>query len=280
MKLERVLLNEEEFSRVVVDRARKERPEIQIRLMGKFLLLVEPEPGRRRIVSLVSPYESYCQSPKERDEVIATFLNLTVYQEATTISGTFAENRQKVMPQVVPPSLLDFCAKDGRELAAIDYVGGLAITFVLDEPDRYSYIHKRVMEHWGENETALLTAALQNLNAMHEREGSSHYQIGKGERLMLAWETFDGYDASRILLSRELNSRAALVVGNPVIAIPHRDYMVMFGDTDPVFVAEMSDRVREDFEGHSYPITSRLFTLRDGNLVPYEGTDALPRMVN
>lgn len=273
------LLSELEFSRVVVGRARRERPDIRVKAMGKFLLMVEPEVGRRRMVSLVTLYQSYSESPSELEQVVGAFLAAMVYEEPGRVKGTFQENRSRIMPQVVPASLLEFCRQDKRELAALEYVGGLSIAFVVDEPERYSYLHQSVAGRWGINQQELLAASLQNLQAHHESSGA-FYQIGRGERAAVVWETFDGYDASRILLTKELNKMAALVVGTPLIAIPHRDYLVMIGDQDPEFVSETAERVREDFEAHSYPISPRFFTLADGNLTPYEGPTRVARYLN
>jgi uncharacterized protein YtpQ (UPF0354 family) len=274
------VLKETDFSRIVVTRAQRERPDIRVMAMGNFLLLVEPEPGRQRMVSMASLYRAYMEYPMDRDEVIGNFLSSLVYDEPAVVRGTFAQHRHKVLPQVVPPTLLSFCRRDDRELAAVEFIDGLAVAFVLDEPDRYAYLHKRVADQWGVTETDLLTAAIQNLHGM-ELEDPPFYQLGTGIHLTLAWETFDGYDASRVLLTRELNEMAAVVAGNPVIGLPHRDYMVMFGDADPDYVTVMADRIREMFEEHSYPITSQLYTLQDGRLVPYDPEVARrKRMVN
>lgn len=266
------VVNEAEFSRIVISRVQQERPDIRVTAMGNFLLMVEAEPGRQRMVSMAGLYRAYCEYPLDRDEVIGNFLSSLVYDEPAVIRGSFEENRHKVMPQVVPPTLLDFCRRDNRELASVEYLDGLAIAFVVDEPDRYAYLHRSVAEQWGVGQTALLTAAIQNLQSLDEEE-SAFYQCGTGLHTTLAWETFDGYDASRVLLTRELNEMAAVVAGNPVIGLPHRDYLVMFGDADPEFVSVMAERVREQFEEHSYPITPMLYTLEDGQLVPYAGAE-------
>lgn len=275
----KVLLSEAEFSRIVVSRVRQERPSIQVKAMGQFLLLVEPEPGRRRMVSLLDLYQLYCESPLARDEVIGNFLAARVYEEPAPVRGDFEANRAKIMPQVVPPTLIDFCRKDRRDLAAVEFIEGLAIAFVIDEPERYAYIHSAVAQRWGVSQTELLATAIQNLQGL-SREDGSFYQIGTDTHLNLVWETFDGYDASRILLSRELGEMATRVAGNPVIGIPHRDYLVMFGDADPDFVTVMADRIREYFEGHSYPISPRLFTLVGGTIAHYAGPGRVHRLIN
>ncbi|HYG60634.1 MAG TPA: DUF1444 family protein [Symbiobacteriaceae bacterium] len=275
----KTLLSATEFSRIIVSRVKKERPDIRVQTMGKSMLLVESEPGKPRVVSLEPLYQSYCDAPTARDEVIDAFLSALVYEEPGEVQGTFAMNRDKILPQVVPHSLLEFCRRERQELASLDYVGGLGIAFVVDEDERYAYIHRSVMVQWGIDEMALLQAAVMNLQHLSGDTGSS-YRVGRGYRTEVVWETFDGYDASRILLKGELNEAAASLAGNPIIGIPHRDYMVMFGDTDPEFVADMQERIRTDFESHSYPITPALFTLVGGNLVPYDRPHNLERVVN
>lgn len=275
----KALLSEAEFSRAVITRARRERPDIRVQSMGKYLLLVEAAPGQRRVVSLASLYQSYCASPTTRDEVVAAFLAAQVYQQPGDVEGTFAENRPRVMPQVVPQDLVDHFRWENRELAAVGYVVGMAIAFVVDEEEGYAFITRRIMLEWGVDETVLLRTAMENLQAQ-SRTIDTYYRVGEGNRLSVVWETFDGYDASRMLLSRELTEATALINGNPVIAVPHRDYMVMFGDADPDFVEEMRERIREEFESQSCAITPRLFTLEDGNLVLYDDGRQRERLVN
>jgi uncharacterized protein YtpQ (UPF0354 family) len=275
----KALLSEAEFSRVVVNRVKRERPDIRVQPVGKYMLLVEPASGRQRMVSLADLYQSYRQEPLQRDEVIGAFLENAVYEDPTEILGTFAENRDKIMPQVVPVTLLEYCKRDNRELASTAYMGELAIAFVLDEEERYTYIHRQVMDGWAVDEHAMYQAAMENLQRL-STDLDAYYRLGTGVRSSLVWETFDGYDASRILLSRELVEAAIQVPGTPLIGIPNRDYMIMFSDVDPDFVAEVRERIREDFSAHDYPITARLFTLVDGVLVPYDDLQRQERMVN
>lgn len=275
----RGLLSEQAFSRVVLSRAKRERPDLHIQVTDNAMLLIEQSSGRRRVLPLVDLYQIYCQYPLERDQVIGQFLSNLVYDDPLHVVGGFEANKDRVMPQIVPPNLLAFCRQNYRELAAMDYVGGLAIAFVLDEPERYAYLHRATAEEWAVDETTLLMAAVRNLERL-DQQALPYQQIGTGVRLMLAWGCFDGYDACRILLTRPLVQAAARVPGNPVIAIPHRDYLVMFGDADPAFVAEMADRVREEYESHPYPITPQFFTLKNGSLAVYDGAEKEERYVN
>lgn len=253
---------------MVAGLAQRERPDLRVQAIGGFRLLVEPEPGRGRMVSLLQLYQICSGAPAQRDEAIRLFLATRVYEEPFVAAGDFAANRERLMPQVVPASLLQYCRRDGMELAAVEYPDGLATAFVVDESERYAFVHRTVADRWGVSDQALMVAAIENLTRRSRQEGGC-YQVGVGPRAMLVWETFDGYDASRVLLTGDLIRMAARLPGNPVIAIPHRDYLVLFSDVDPAFVAEMSDRIWQHFRGHSYPISPRLYTLRHGALALY-----------
>lgn len=267
----KLLLNERDFVRLLLIRMRRERPDLRVRATNEATLEVEAVTGEPHHISVLNLYQHYCESPVDRDAMIGDFLVRRIYNEIPAVRGSFAENRSKIMPQVLPPTLADHSRRLNRALSSVSHVCGLPVAFVVDEVTGYNYLHQPDLERWGVTEELLFQTALENLRRLSRQAGRFH-MIGRDERLMLLWETWDGYDASRILLQPELNEMAALVAGNPMIAIPHRDYMVMFGDASPAFVTEMSERVQEDFEDASYPITPRLFTLVDGTLKLHTGS--------
>lgn len=266
------LLNESQFCQTVALRARLERPDLRVEPMGEEFLLVEDPLGQRSLVPLNAAYRAYCAAPDKEIALIESLLQNLPTGEPLADRSSWLENRSRVMPQIVPPSLLEHCKRDGRELVALNFVDELSIAFVLDEEERYAYLNRRVLEGWGVSERELLATAMENLQGYSPNgEGALVYQMGNDERLMFAWETFDGYDATRILLSRQLVQMAARVSGNPVIGIPHRDYLVLFGDSDADFLAEMQERVQHEFQENPYPVSDRLFTLQNGYIALYTG---------
>lgn len=266
------LLNESQFCQTVALRARLERPDLRVEPMGEEFLLVEDPLGQRSLLPLNPTYRAYCAAPDQEISLIESLLQNLPTGEPSADRSSWLENRSRVMPQIVPPSLLEHCRRDGRELVALNFVDELSIAFVLDEEERYAYLNRRVLEGWGVSERELLATAMENLQSYSPNgEGALVYQMGSEARLMFAWETFDGYDATRILLSRQLVQMAGRVYGNPVIAIPHRDYLVLFGDSDPDFLAEMQDRVQHEFQENPYPVSDRLFTLQNGYISLYNG---------
>lgn len=273
----KTVLSPEEFCRAVMARLQQERPDARVTMLGQsFLMLLEE--GRRRVLSLASYYRRYSQSPERCDDLMESFLRHAVYEQRRK-ARSLLEVREKILPQVVPVALVDQTSRDGRELAAIRYVGDLAIAFVIDEEERYAYIHRRQMEAWEVKETDILALAVRNLQQI-SKDLPPPLRIGRGKRMCLVWEAFDGYDASRILLTRSLCEMAAHVEGNPVIAVPHRDYMVMFGDADTPFVDEMVDRIKDEMSHHKYPISDRFYTLNYGSLALYDWLARRERVVN
>jgi uncharacterized protein YtpQ (UPF0354 family) len=266
-------LNESQFCQTVALRARLERPDLRVEPMGEEFLLVEDPLGQRSLLPLGATYRAYCAAPDQEGSLIDSLLRTLPTGDDQPDLNSWAENRGRVMPQIVPPSLLEHCRRDGKELVALNFVDELSIAFVLDESDRYAYLHRRIMEGWGVTERELLAAAMENLQGYvgPAGDGALIYQVGNEARMMFTWETYDGYDATRILLSRQLVQMAAQVQGNPVIAIPNRDYLVLFGDADGDFLAEMQERVHHEFQESPYPISDRLFTLQNGYVSLYSG---------
>jgi len=270
------LLTPAEFSQEVLNRLIQERPDAKIQLLGQSFLMVW-DGTRRKVLSLAASYRRYSLAPERREALIQALLRQVCPDRRK--SPSLLESRERILPQMVPATLVAESRRDGHELAAVPYVGDLAIAFVIDEPNRYSYIHRRQMEEWHVKDTDLLALAVRNLQQL-SRGLPPPLRIGRGSRLTLVWESFDGYDASRVLLTRSLLEAAALVEGNPIIVLPHRDYMVMFGDADPGFTEEMADRTREEHHTHRYPISQQFYTLHGGTLAVYDGTSRRQRVVN
>ncbi|HLN61563.1 MAG TPA: DUF1444 family protein [Symbiobacteriaceae bacterium] len=272
------LLSEAAFNRAVVNRAKRERPDIRVQSMGKDLLWVESRPGHWRVISTVGLYQIYCEAPQYRDEVVGAFLANQVYVEGA-IEGTFEENRSKLMPLIVPRNVTEQFRVINRELATLHLIGDLRIAFVVDEPEACTFIHQQTAHEWNVTEMTLLKAAMANLQDLNA-DAEPLKRFGKGEHTFLLWETFDGYDASRVLLTSELIRAAVTLGGNPVIAVPNRDYLIMFGDTDPEYVQQMAEMVQEQYDRHACPISPHLLTLVEGNLLPYTDRTRRERVVN
>jgi hypothetical protein len=106
---------------------------------------------------------------------------------------------------------------------------------------------------------ALYAEALDQLRTLtHTVPGTAH---DEGAALVLYYEAGDGLDASRALLPDLLAAMADLVQGQPLVAIPARDLLLMIGDADPAVVAATRELARERFAGDPFPLSERWYTL-------------------
>lgn len=168
----------------------------------------------------------------------------------------------RILPQVVPAS---FCEAGGAGVVSLPLVADLRVALVLDEPHRYTFISQATVRHWGVAPEALLDLALANLR---RRLGDVEWKrIGRGPRTTYLCETFDGYDASRILILDAFWPVLAGVPGEVVLGIPHRDCLVAVSDQDRDLVAELQRTVAADYAQARYPVSPRLFRFRNGRLL-------------
>lgn len=181
-------------------------------------------------------------------------------------STELAEVAPQVLPQIVPESL---CLASGKSIVSLPLVDGLRIAMVLDQPRRYTYISQATMKRWGARETTLLALALRNLREISA--GLEWKRIGLPPREILLCETFDGYDASRVLLLAEFEHLFGHLTGSVVVGLPHRDYLVVASDAEPGHVAQLEATVASDYREARYPVSPRLFCFDRGELRLYAG---------
>lgn len=260
------VMKAERFVAHVMQRMSDERPDLVVKHLHGFFLVVEYQ-GRQRVVSLANVYQNYTQVPEDLDPEVTNFLASIVYEEPPGIRGGLPANYDNILPQVVPQALVDFCRRDGKGLPVIPFTGGLYIAFVVDEPQRYCYVNDVIMQRWDVTEEELLVIALENLKA--QTDMAQLMQIGVGDTAMYLYESFDGYDASRILLGGMILQLMTKVAGDLLVAIPNRDFFVAFGNTNPSFVAQMRQQIEEQYAGHSYAICPDLLRYEDGTWTVY-----------
>ena len=176
---------------------------------------------------------------------------------------------ERLMPLLKPRTLLDEVVKGKVDaIAWRPFISDdLIVALVLDFPQSVRYVRESEAAGTGQGFDDLLEIALANL---YERTEGELYELGDeqtGKMYILA--TQDGYDATRILLSPMLERLAARVRGELVIAIPNRDFFVAFGNASPLLVGQIGKQVRRDSQTKPYPLTSALFTFRNGQLEVY-----------
>jgi uncharacterized protein YtpQ (UPF0354 family) len=150
----------------------------------------------------------------------------------------------------------------------------VVVTLVEDMPTSLRYVKASEISATGRTIDDLLDMALGNLL---ECTDAQVYQLGDEEEgYIFVLDTKDGYDATRILVSPLMEQLAEKVNGDIVIGIPNRDCLIAFGDENSSTV-EVALSMEQEALTHTYPLTSMLFTLQEGEVKIYKAWSA-PRV--
>jgi uncharacterized protein YtpQ (UPF0354 family) len=190
-------------------------------------------------------------------------------KEARQISS-FSELRERVFPMLKPILLLATVRE--RELPMIVYrpfLADLIITYVIDEPGRLAYINENHLERWDIAAHELHEQAMINLQARTAERGS-YTVTGEGAQRLVVFNTQDGFDATRLLLTTMLDEIRPQFPGTMVIGIPNRDFLIAFSDADRTILANVALQIQRDAAERDHGLTDQLFTLSNGEVREYE----------
>ncbi len=226
--------------------------------------------NQRMRVDLTNFYQAYIQAPEHFDLVYATLLRLLHEQIPERAANTFADIADRVMPMLKPITLLN--AVFERKLPMLAYrpfLADLIVAYVIDEPQRVSYINERHLERWGIGEHQLHERALTNL-AARTQERAHFLMTGDGPQRLIVANTHDGYDATRLLLPDLLASWQPHFPGKMVIGIPNRDFLIAFSDADESILTSVAHQIQLDAAQREYGLTDQLFTIDNGEVREYQ----------
>lgn len=129
---------------------------------------------------------------------------------------------------------------------------------------------------WGIEPHAIQDAAMRNLSTWSA--GAPWSTEDSGSRHLISSQTGDGFDAVRILLPEVVAHLVAVLgtFGRVLVGVPERHLLIAGsmepGDAD--FAALFASFVIEHSGGADEPIDRRVFELKDGRLVEFDGPDA------
>ncbi len=210
-------------------------------------------PGRSTRLFLGNAHREFNASPLwRRRQVVERFVSLALAM-GDSIPDDFLAARRRLLPVVRsglffegihgPRSLGD----DARPLPTIatrplgdDYQLALA----LDGEQSLAYVTAHQLERWKVPFERALEYGLDNLTAA----SAALERVAPGV-FVSSWQ--DNYDCSRLLQPQLF--RGLALRGRPVVAIPHRDCLIVTGEDDPRGLVELARRAaRED--AHPRPI--------------------------
>lgn len=140
--------------------------------------------------------------------------------------------------------------------------GDLLLVYVEDTADAMNYLREDALAQLGLDFEQLHAKALHNLQGMLPQLELA----GGGGRYAARLDR--NYDASMVLLLEQWLPRIELA-GEPVLAIPARDELLVCGSDDGEAIASLREMASEIVSRSAYSLSTQLFTWRDGGLQVY-----------
>lgn len=220
-------------------------------------------------VDLGNFYTAYARDPAQLDVVVQNLVNMVQGTVPDRSTSDFAALAARIYPMLKPIALL--AAVRERKLPMLAYrefLADLIVTYVIDEERSVAFLNEDHLERWNMSVQEIHEQALENLRR-RTLEQVDYASVGAGEQRLFIFNSGDGYDATRLLLSDVLGGWARELPGNLVIGIPNRDFLIAFSDANPEVLRSVAQQVQADSARWEYGLTDQLFTIADGVVQEY-----------
>jgi uncharacterized protein YtpQ (UPF0354 family) len=262
-------LDRRAFTEAAAAVARAAMPAAQVTVKGDLHLETRSQAGEEITTDLHNTYETYLLAPERRDDIIRSYIGVLV--EAVTFGDAKTPlDRSRIVPVLKPLRWVDGARQVQRE-AKVDpkpeiltdpFNSELAIVYAEDRPQSMRYLTTR--DDTGDR-AKLRHLALGNLHRLlpkiEMREGADH---------IFLVEAGGNYEASLLLADGIWSSGQIKVDGDPVVAVPRTDALLVTGSRNRAGVAHLRG-VAAKLAGEPHGLTPVLFVYRDGKFVKFEG---------
>jgi len=214
-------------------------------------------------------YMAYKRDPAQIDVVVQTFARTLLGIQPDRDINNYAELAGRVYPILKPIEMLaEVRERKLPMLAYREFLADLMITYVIDEERSFAYINEDHLDRWKVSVEDLHRQAIENLRRRTD-DRVTYTAVGAGEQRLFIFNSGDGYDATRLLLSDVLADWAREVPGRLVIGIPNRDFLIAFSDANSEVLRGVAAQVQSDAAQREYGLTEQLFTLANGVVKEY-----------
>jgi uncharacterized protein YtpQ (UPF0354 family) len=201
--------------------------------------------------------------------VVQTFARTLLGIQPDRDINDYAELAGRVYPILKPIEMLaEVRERKLPMLAYREFLADLMIAYVIDEERSFAYINEDHLERWKIGIVDLHQQAIENLRRRTD-DRVTYTAVGAGEQRLFIFNSGDGYDATRLLLSDVLADWAREVPGRLVIGIPNRDFLIAFSDANSEVLRGVAAQVQSDAAQREYGLTEQLFTLANGVVKEY-----------
>jgi hypothetical protein len=178
---------------------------------------------------------------------------LRAEESASEREGSFEQVKERILPMILP----DWAEKSHKQTVTQPLLEGLDIAYAIDSDRTIAYLSQAQFSGWEISLDDLHATAIENLVSRSESMAAQAAQDEDGTINLIIFQTYDGYDASRILLPT-LHDRLSEHLGSPFAAgIPNRDILLCFRD-EPETVARIRTQIAEDYARMPHQLTDKL----------------------
>jgi uncharacterized protein YtpQ (UPF0354 family) len=214
-------------------------------------------------------YAAYARNPTQLDSVVQTFVRVMLGIQPDRSTSDYQALSGRIYPMLKPIDMLAEVGERGLPMLAYrEFLSDLIIAYVIDEERSVSYINENHLERWEANVVDIHERAIENLRR-RTADSVRYTTVGEGEQRLFIFNSGDGYDAARLLLSDVLADWARQVPGRLVIGVPNRDFLIAFSDANPEILRAVAAQVQADSAQREYGLTEQLFTLVGGVVKEY-----------
>jgi len=225
--------------------------------------------GAEMTTDLGNFYSAYTRDPALLDTIVRNFVMAALGVTPDREVSDFAALADRVYPMLKPIALLATVRERNLPMLAYrQFLADLIVAYVIDEQRSVAFINEDHLERWGVGVQEVHERAIENLRR-RTLEHVDYMTAGEGEQRLYIFNSSDGYDATRLLLSDVLVTWARTLPGHLVIGIPNRDFLIGFSDANPDILERIAQQVQSDAAGREYGLTDQLFTLEAGEVREY-----------
>lgn len=213
----------------------------------------------KAVIDMEQAWREYQKSPDKFEEIALARLRPTVastLKEHLPAELSWDANSARVMPMLLPEEEV---TQWQPSLVCSDWIAGLKIAYVLDEPESYRYINQPLFNRWGISLDQIHEQALKNLDGyFRNRPMEIAASQNLDETQVLLPVKADAYNTSR-LLSESFQKTLREYLGREyAVGIPSRDLFVAMRIDHSHLLSDVRQKIIEDFPTREFPLSRRM----------------------
>lgn len=259
-------MSEKKFTKVYLENLKREFPDAGFKITDDLTVTTSYH-DKEFLICLDNAYLDYKAQPNSINDIMLKYM--ASYSDIWENNDTI--DKEKIVPVIKSFDYLDMLtesygiSKDKLSVVYEKYNDRLIILYAEDKGGSFSFLTYEDLESSGVANEGLLEYAIENLGNIipgikNNLRDDGLYMVTAG----------GGYENSLILFKDIWSKENFDVKGDPVIAIPNRDLLLVTGSRDKESVEKMRQIAEKSYREFSYPITPYLFKWNEDKFENYD----------